>query len=175
MPFTPKTDWKDGEVLPASDMNRIEQGIDDANAPVSYNDLTNKPTLLTIGTTATTAKAGNYAPAWGDVTGKPATFTPTIGATATTAMAGNTPLLQIGTTATTAKAGNWTPPNVTTTANGLMLATDKVKLDSLVSGAIVPVDAPVIDVTEPTDAEQVQGEIQKLVNALIEAKVFKNV
>lgn len=27
---------------------------------------------LTIGTTAATAKAGNYQPAWGDVTGKPA-------------------------------------------------------------------------------------------------------
>lgn len=26
---------------------------------------------LAIGTTASTAKAGNYAPAWGDVTGKP--------------------------------------------------------------------------------------------------------
>lgn len=47
--------------------------------------------------------------AWGSVTGKPSTFPPTIGTTATTALAGNTPLLQIGTTATTAKAGNYTP------------------------------------------------------------------
>jgi hypothetical protein len=31
---------------------------------------------LTIGTTSTTAKAGNYAPAWVDVSGKPTTFTP---------------------------------------------------------------------------------------------------
>lgn len=45
---------------------------------------------LTIGTTAATAKAGNYVPAWGDVTGKPATFAPIIGTTATTAMAGDT-------------------------------------------------------------------------------------
>lgn len=44
---------------------------------------------LTIGTTATTAKAGNYVPAWSEVTGKPATFTPTIGTTASTAKAGN--------------------------------------------------------------------------------------
>lgn len=44
---------------------------------------------LEIGTTASTAKAGNYTPAWGDVTGKPTTFTPTIGTTATTAKAGN--------------------------------------------------------------------------------------
>jgi len=28
-------------------------------------------------------------PAWDDITGKPATFTPTVGTTATTAMAGN--------------------------------------------------------------------------------------
>lgn len=31
---------------------------------------------LAIGTTSTTAKAGNYVPAWTEVTGKPATFTP---------------------------------------------------------------------------------------------------
>lgn len=58
-----------------------------------------------------------------------------IGTTATTALAGNTALLQIGSTATTAKAGNWTPPNVTTTANGLMIATDKVKLDAIAAQA----------------------------------------
>lgn len=162
MPFTPKTDWKDGDVLPASDMNRIEQGVADANSPVSYNDLTNKPTLLTIGTTASTAKAGNYAPAWGDVTGKPATFTPTIGSTATTAMAGNTPLLQIGTTATTAKAGNWTPPNVTTTANGLMLAADKVKLDNL--KGVVLATRPTITITDPPDDENLQASFDAVLD-----------
>lgn len=31
---------------------------------------------LAIGTTSITAKAGDYAPAWGDVTGKPSTFAP---------------------------------------------------------------------------------------------------
>lgn len=31
---------------------------------------------LALGTTASTAKAGDYAPAWGDVTGKPTTFAP---------------------------------------------------------------------------------------------------
>lgn len=34
-------------------------------------------------------KSAGTPTAWGDVTGKPATFTPTIGTTATTAMAGN--------------------------------------------------------------------------------------
>lgn len=52
---------------------------------------------------------GGDAVSWGDIQGKPATFPPVIGTTATTALAGNTPLLQIGTTATTAKAGNYTP------------------------------------------------------------------
>lgn len=61
---------------------------------------------------------GDSTVAWEDVTGKPTTFAPTI-----------------GTTATTAKAGNYTPPNVTTSVNGLMLATDKVKLDGVSEGA----------------------------------------
>lgn len=38
------------------------------------------------------ADPGDVSVAWGDVTGKPATFPPTIGNTATTAMAGNTPI-----------------------------------------------------------------------------------
>lgn len=78
---------------------------------VDWADVTGKPTTFTptIGTTATTAKAGNYVPAWNDVTGKPTTFAPAIGTTATTAMAGNTQLLTIGTTAGTAKAGNYVP------------------------------------------------------------------
>jgi len=44
---------------------------------------------LTLGTTSTTAKAGDYAPAWAEVTSKPTTFAPAIGTTATTAVAGN--------------------------------------------------------------------------------------
>ncbi len=44
---------------------------------------------LEIGTTASTAKAGNYQPTWAQVTGKPSTFAPEIGDTASTAAAGN--------------------------------------------------------------------------------------
>ena len=44
---------------------------------------------LSIGTSASTAKAGNYHPTWSQVTAKPTTFAPTIGSTATTAVAGN--------------------------------------------------------------------------------------
>lgn len=61
---------------------------------------------------------------WDTLDGKPATFPPTI-----------------GTTATTAKAGNYTPPNVTTSANGLMLATDKVRLDAIQPASVAPVVA----------------------------------
>lgn len=88
---------------------------------VDWADVTGKPATFppVIGTTATTAKAGNYAPAWGDVTGKPATFPPAIGNTATTALAGNTPLLTIGTTATTAKAGNAVQTATQTTATAI--------------------------------------------------------
>lgn len=43
-----------------------------AAAP-EWGAITGKPSTFapTIGTTATTAKAGNYQPAWADVTGKP--------------------------------------------------------------------------------------------------------
>lgn len=97
----------------------------------NYNDLSNKPAILTIGTTATTAKAGNYQPTWAQVTGKPTTFAPAAhthawvditdkpaiiasGATqaeARTAIGAGTgnSNLAIGTTASTAKAGNYTP------------------------------------------------------------------
>lgn len=62
---------------------------------------------------------GGGAVAWGDVTGKPATFPPVVGTTATTALAGNTPLLAIGTTATTAKAGNAARTAATVTATAV--------------------------------------------------------
>jgi hypothetical protein len=90
----------------------------------AWADITGEPTTYPpiIGTTSTTAKAGNYVPSWAEITSKPLTFPPTIGATATTAMAGNyvpdwsdltgKPLTFapiIGLTAATAKAGNYTP------------------------------------------------------------------
>lgn len=110
-----KTIWQIDDVITADKLNNIEEGI----KSVEDNG-------LTIGTTASTAKAGNYQPTWAQVTGKPSTFDPIIGTTATTAKAGNyvptwaevsgkpaTFPPTIGTTATTAKAGNYQP----TTAN----------------------------------------------------------
>lgn len=173
MAYTP-TIWKDDEApaISADNLNKLEQGVAEASAPVSYNDLTNKPTLLTIGTTAATAKAGNYVPTWSEVSGKPTTYAPVIGTTATTALAGNTPLLQIGTTATTAKAGNWTPPNVTTTVAGLMIAADKVKLDGLTGKTVVPTAAPTIAIPDPVDDESVQAAFDALIQKLKDAGVF---
>lgn len=45
---------------------------------VAWADVTGKPTTFppVVGTTATTAKAGNYVPAWTEITSKPTTFAP---------------------------------------------------------------------------------------------------
>lgn len=95
---------------------------------VSWDDITDKPTTFapTIGTTATTAKAGNYAPTWTEVTSKPTTFAPTI-----------------GTTASTAKAGNYTP----STAEVSTALKAKTQINALVSPT-----ADYADLTEATAA-----------------------
>lgn len=71
------------------DGDPVEFGGD--RGPVEWSEVTGKPATFppTIGTTATTAKAGNAVTAWADVTGKPATFPPVIGTTSTTAKAGD--------------------------------------------------------------------------------------
>lgn len=96
---------------------------------------------LTIGTTASTAKAGNWTPTWAEVTDKPSSFTPAAHThtasqisdstatgrsvlTAADAAAVRTAIgagtgnsnLTIGTTASTAKAGNYTPTSAEITA-----------------------------------------------------------
>lgn len=60
-----------------ADLTSIGGGGGEGGA-VAWEDVTGKPATFapTIGTTAETAKAGNYAPAWGDVTGKPTSFAP---------------------------------------------------------------------------------------------------
>ena len=76
MAFTKKT-WADGAdggtPITADELDRMEQGIADGQneAQVTWATLSDKPSTFPpeIGTTATTAKAGNYAPAVGDVTG----------------------------------------------------------------------------------------------------------
>lgn len=81
---------------------------------VTWGSVEDKPTTFapTIGTTASTAKAGNYQPTWVQVTGKPEIIasgaTQAEARTAIGAGTGNSNLA-IGTTASTAKAGNYTP------------------------------------------------------------------
>lgn len=68
----------DAQTYTASDGSMQEalpiQGGGGESGPVEWVDVLNKPATFppSIGTTATTAKAGNYVPAWGDVTSKPA-------------------------------------------------------------------------------------------------------
>lgn len=74
---TPRKVWADGEAggtpIVADELNRIETELGDA-LEVTWAEVAGKPATFppTIGTTATTAKAGNYVPAWADVSGKPA-------------------------------------------------------------------------------------------------------
>jgi hypothetical protein len=71
--------------------------------------------LLQLGTTSTTALAGDTTFAFADITSKPTTIAGygitdalQLGTTSTTALAGDTALLQLGTTSTTALAGDTT-------------------------------------------------------------------
>lgn len=68
---------------------------------------------LTIGTTASTAKAGNYVPTVDEISDASAVgksvLTAATAAAARTAIGAGTSNLAIGTTASTAKAGNYTP------------------------------------------------------------------
>lgn len=94
----------DAQMYMASDGSRQEalpiQGASGGgeSGPVEWDDVLNKPATFppAIGTTATTAKAGNYEPAWGDVTSKPAVMG--VGATQQEALTaiGAIPLTQKG-------------------------------------------------------------------------------
>lgn len=107
---------------------------------------------LVIGTTADTAKAGNYTPTWSEIADKPTTFSPVIGTTADTAKAGDyTPTWTqvtgkpttfapvIGTTATTAKAGNYVPSWVEISNKPLTFSpTIGTTIDTAKAGNYVP-------------------------------------
>ena len=78
---------------------------------------------LVIGTTATTAKAGNYVPTWAEVTSKPAVIAAGANAAAArTAIGAGTSNLVIGTTASTAKAGNYVPTWTEVTSKPAVIA-----------------------------------------------------
>src|SRR5699024_4801110 len=70
---------------------------------VAWSAVTGKPSTFppVVGTTAKTAKAGNYQPTWGQVSGKPSTFPPAahehpFTEITGTAVAGQIPTLAIG-------------------------------------------------------------------------------
>lgn len=105
-----RTFWADNTnpSISAANLNKIEAGIEAAHVlaespswsnvadkptsfPSTWADVAGKPATFapTIGTTATTAKAGNWFPTYAEVTGKPTTFAPIIGTTSTTAKAGD--------------------------------------------------------------------------------------
>ena len=73
-----KHNWESGDVISSTKLNAMEDGIVKGLSPVAWADVTGKPATFppTIGTTATTAKAGNYVPTYAEITGKPATFAP---------------------------------------------------------------------------------------------------
>ena len=120
------------------DENNNEFEIGSDGEAVTWDDVQDKPTTFppTVGTTATTAKAGDYQPTWAQVGGKPTTFAPAAHGHPFTEITGTATVgqiptldiskisglqteldnkldavdaLEIGTTATTAKAGNYQP------------------------------------------------------------------
>lgn len=86
---------------------------------------------LAIGTTATTAKAGDYSPAWGDVASKPLFIgAGDTAAAARSAISAGTSNLVIGTTATTAKAGDYAPGWGDVTAKPVFIAAGATAADA---------------------------------------------
>lgn len=83
-----KQEWADGPEgetpITADALNHIEDGIEAAaeaaGTAAAWGDVTGKPS---------TFPPAAHEHAWGEVTGKPATFPPAIGTTASTAKAGN--------------------------------------------------------------------------------------
>lgn len=120
MAYTP-TVWEDGDVITAAKLNKNEnrtiESADITDATATGRNLITAATQaaartaigagtssLALGTTASTAKAGNYAPAWDEVTGKPAVIAAGADAAAArTAIGAGTP---------------YTLPAATTAANG---------------------------------------------------------
>lgn len=76
-----------------------------------YNGLINKPALLQLGSTSTTAAPGNHSHSWNDISGKPTTFAPSSHVHDYASLTGKPALLQLGTSGTTAARGdhshNW--------------------------------------------------------------------
>ena len=62
-----KNNWKSGDVISATKLNAMEDGIVEGLEPVTWAEITGKPTTFAPET---------HSHAWEDVTGKPTTFAP---------------------------------------------------------------------------------------------------
>lgn len=93
--------------------DKVAELEQEAGGDVTWASISGKPATFapTIGTTSTTAKAGNYVPTWSEITSKPAAFTPSSHTHVWADIADKPTTFPptIGTTSTTAKAGNYTP------------------------------------------------------------------
>lgn len=124
MALTPFPVTTDGSG-PAGAVPVTIHGAGGGSAEVDWADITGKPSTFApvIGTTATTAKAGNYQPAAANISDASAVgrsvLTATDAAAARTAIGAGTSNLAIGTTASTAKAGNAVQTATQTTASAI--------------------------------------------------------
>lgn len=75
---------------------------------VSVESVNGQTGVVVLDAASVGALADSYVPTWASVTGKPATFAPTIGTTATTAKAGNAVQTATQTTATAIAPGTAT-------------------------------------------------------------------
>ena len=100
-------------------------GAGGGGGEVDWADVTGKPTTFppVVGTTATTAKAGNYQPTAANISDASAVgrsvLTAADAAAARTAIGAGTSSLTIGTSASTAKAGNAVQTATQTTATAI--------------------------------------------------------
>ena len=141
--------------------------------------------------------AENYTdPTWTQVTGKPSTFAPIIGTTATTAKAGNwNPPEATGFLYGTVKLASDSPQGILAqpitqvysrsygvqraTSGGLVVNVPWIDTTYTLTpatasaiGGVKAITAPVIDVTEPASAVNIQAQFDKLVDALKTAGVL---
>lgn len=95
--------------------------------------------IVEAGATVEGIGGGSGSTAWGDITGKPATFAPTIGTTAMTAMAGNTAIPPVYTlpAAGTAIGGVKKGAAVPNAVEGGELATLNALLASLRTAGVI--------------------------------------
>lgn len=109
---------------------------------------------LALGTTSSTAKAGDYQPTWAQVSGKPSTFAPIIGTAANEALAGNTVIPTIPSTISQAEVETGTATTQRTItaqrvrqgADAAIAASDKVS--STQEGGVGTLITNIIQVTQ---------------------------